>query len=341
MRRIDVHHHFFPSSLNKADLSSNIGWTTPSSSLPWSPEVSLALCAKSGIETAILSFPAISSPGMLSRSSARERNQFMADTCAKYPGKFGFFATIPFLDDIHGVLEEIAYALDHLHADGVALASAYGAGIETKYVGHALYDSVWAELDRRSTVVFLHGAQTPSSTPYPHEFLGLPISEVPNETYKAAAMLVVTGTKRKYPNVKIILAHMGGSSVTLAPRVAALSVHMGCTLSPTEILEDFKTFYFDTALSAYETNLLAIEHFAKPENLLFGSDLPAVSVETAAWYTSNLTQYYAGNEVLYRLRLKSSADWGLEKTESHHVWKCGKAVSEVPQSRKRMNVSWR
>lgn len=48
----------------------------------------------------------------------------------------------------------------------------------SEYIGHIDYDPIWAELDRRQAVVFLHGVQTPSSTPYPNEFLGLPISEV-------------------------------------------------------------------------------------------------------------------------------------------------------------------
>ena len=46
-----------------------------------------------------------------------------------------------------------------------------------EYVGQDLYDPIWNELNKRSAVVFLHGSQTPSSTPYPHPFLGVPITE--------------------------------------------------------------------------------------------------------------------------------------------------------------------
>lgn len=77
-----------------------------------------------------------------------------------------------------------------------------------------------------------------------------------------------------FPDVKIILAHLGGTTPFLASRVAVLSNHMGCTLSPDEILEDFKSFYYETALSAYEPNLLAIQKFVKHDHLLFGSDFP-------------------------------------------------------------------
>jgi len=49
---------------------------------------------------------------------------------------------------------------------------------------------------------------------------------------------------------------------------------MGCTLSNEEILEDFKSFYYDTALSAYHSNLVAMEEFVEPDHLLFGTDFP-------------------------------------------------------------------
>lgn len=97
---------------------------------------------------------------------------------------------------------------------------------------------------------------------------------MPNETYKAAAHLVVTGKKRKYANVRVILAHLGGATPFLAPRVAMLSSYMGCVLSPEEILADFKTFYYETALSAHRTTLAALTAFISPDHLLFGTDFP-------------------------------------------------------------------
>lgn len=197
--------------------------------------------------------------------------------------------------------------MDNLHADGISLSSSYGAGEEagtvpkdsapdkvshnprcpslfldhTVYLADDKFDPIWEELDKRNCVVFLHGTQTPSSNTYPHPFLGVPITEAPHETFKAASHLVVTGKKRRYPNVRIILAHMGGTVPFLAPRVAVLSRHMGSPLTPEEILEDFKTFYFDVALSAYKTNFDAIKSFIGEnahKQLLYGTDFPGVYI---------------------------------------------------------------
>jgi hypothetical protein len=97
-----------------------------------------------------------------------------------------------------GSLLEIGYSLDHLHANGIAIASSYGEGSaasikdhlfifiifinrDLAYIGDERYYPIWIELNRRKAVVFLHGSQVPSSTPYPHPFLGIPITEVSGE----------------------------------------------------------------------------------------------------------------------------------------------------------------
>lgn len=144
------------------------------------------------------------------------------------------------------------------------------------YLGDRMFDPVWEELNRRQAAVFLHGAQTRPERPDPHDFLGIPIVEVPHETFKAAASLVVSGRKRKYPNINFVLAHLGGSTPFLAPRVAVLSNYMGSELTPEDILNDFKTFYYDTALSSHESTLTAMESFVSSDKLVFGTDFPGV-----------------------------------------------------------------
>ncbi|KAI0732940.1 hypothetical protein C8Q72DRAFT_881861 [Fomitopsis betulina] len=253
-----------------------------------------------GVDLAVLSVPTGVPPGPMgpdNRRAARELNEMLAKISKDYPGRFGWFAATPLLSDTEGTLAEIAYALDVLGADGVGLAACYGEGKDAIYVGDDVFDPIWHELDRRGVVVHLHGTQTPSSTPYPSKCLGLPITEVPNETYKAAAHLVVAGKKRRYPNVKIILSHLGGSTLILAPRVAVLSRYMGSPLTPEEILADFKTFYVDTALAAYETTLGTASNFLSPAHVVYGTDFPAVNQDMAAWYQKNLDAFYKDAEL--------------------------------------------
>lgn len=105
LHRIDFHHHFFPSTLNKAKLNIDLGWKTPAGNLPWDPTISIQSMDKLGTQLALLSLPA--NPfGEVSRENrqlARAHNTFAAKVCEEYPGRFGFLASLPFLDDMDGM----------------------------------------------------------------------------------------------------------------------------------------------------------------------------------------------------------------------------------------------
>jgi predicted TIM-barrel fold metal-dependent hydrolase len=299
-RRIDFHQHFFPDIEVAAQyltrVAADTGWIFPPENIPWSPDLSLAFMDRLAISTAILSLtgsPGGDGVGKENRELARLLNRTAHQIVVDHPDRFGFFANIPIPSDTEAALEELAYALDELDADGINLTSSYGEGDDARYVADDAFDPIWEELDRRAAVVFIHGAQTPSSTPYPSAFIPIPVSEVPNETYKAAAHLVTSGKKRRYPNVKIVLSHAGGSTPYLASRVAVLSHHQGCELTPEEIIDDFRTFYYDTALAGHETSLAALERLVEPDRIVFGTDFPAVSPGMAAWFTRHVDQYFA------------------------------------------------
>jgi predicted TIM-barrel fold metal-dependent hydrolase len=252
-----------------------------------------------GVSTAILSLtgsPGGDGVGQANRAFARQLNLIAHRVVIEHPGRFGFFANIPIPTDTEAALEELAFALDELDADGVNLTSSYGAGNDARYVADDAFDPIWEELDRRAALVFIHGDQTPSSTRYPSALVPIPVGEVPNETYKAAAHLVTSGKKRRYANVKIVLSHAGGSTPYLASRVAVLSRHQGCELTPEEIIDDFRTFYYDTALAGFETNLIALESLVQPDRIVFGTDFPAVNLEMAEWYTRHVDEYFADRQ---------------------------------------------
>lgn len=69
----------------------------------------------------------------------------------------------------------------------------------------------------------------------------------------------------------------------MAARTAVLANYMGCEMSVDDILKDFRTFWFDTALAACGPALQQLESFLKGGKgsseegvgkLLFGSDFP-------------------------------------------------------------------
>jgi 6-methylsalicylate decarboxylase len=87
------------------------------------------------------------------RRLARKVNDAGAELVIKYPGRFGLFAVLS-MPDVDGSLEEIAYALDVFHADGIGLkTNAHGI-----YLRDPRFDPIFQELNRRQTTVFIHPA---------------------------------------------------------------------------------------------------------------------------------------------------------------------------------------
>ncbi len=147
--RIDVHHHYAP-AFHRDALGDKRGGAWPK----WSPQLSIEDMDKSGIQTAMLS---IIQPGTWfgdaqeSRALVRKLNDYGATLVRDHPGRFGLWACIA-PPDVDGSLKEIEYGLDTLKADGICLLTSYG----TSYLGDPSFAPVYAELERRKAIVYVH-----------------------------------------------------------------------------------------------------------------------------------------------------------------------------------------
>ncbi|CAA9965563.1 amidohydrolase family protein [Pyrenophora teres f. maculata] len=274
MGKIDVHHHVLPPEyVQKWKEASGIpkGLKLPS----WDVELDLDFMNRNNISASILS---LSAPGLAFVKPASEAtvlcrwvNEYAAKVVTAHPTRFGFFASVPPLDNMPACLEEIRYALDVLKADGVALLSSYS----DKYLGHSDFRPLWQELDARNAVVFVHPtfAQTwgtPSDPSIPR-----PIIDFPHETTRTAVHLITSNTIRDFPNLKIILSHGGGTLPYVATRIAHQTADLGLKdKSAEDFIREAKGFYFDLALTGYEGPVKVVSEFADEGHVLFGSDFP-------------------------------------------------------------------
>ncbi len=181
-------------------------------------------------------------------------------------------------------LAEIAYAYDELHADGIVLLSnAFGV-----YLGNPALNPVWAELERRGAVVFVH----PTFGAYPMlPGAPAPVLDFTFDTTRTAVDLVLNGVIQRSPNVRIILSHAGGYLPYVAQRVAGAAPIPRPELTTEAVDADLRKFYFDTALSSNPITLRALLQYAEPGHVLFGSDFPFAPPEWSAALTRQLDEY--------------------------------------------------
>lgn len=319
MLRIDTHHHLIPpdyrKALQKAGLDEAGGRAMPD----WSPEASLQTMAELGIGTAILS---VSTPGTAfspnpadAAALARDLNDYTAALAAVQPDRFGFFATVP-LPNIDDSIAEIVRSLDELRADGVVLL-ANNAGT---YLGEKGQDALFTTLDDRSAVVFIHPAELPMPAvpgvpPFAADFL--------LDTARAAYLLVRNGIRTRYPNIRFILSHAGGF-VPYASYRMAVAITADTGRSWADVLDDFSSFYFDTALSSSAAALPTLLAFAKPGHITFGSDWPFARVAAGKLFAAGLETYPA---------LDADTRAAIERSNALTLFpRLGAAPQPVPQS---------
>lgn len=236
------------------------------------------------------SYLSISSPGVhlvrgndeLARKLCRECNQVGADAKKQHPDRFGFWASLP-LPDVQGSLDELTYAFDELKADGIVVeTNSYGY-----YLGHKEFEPVWAELNRRHAIIFIHPTSgctmTNSACPLP-EYPN-PIFEFFFDTTRAVINLFYSGTIARYPNITYIIPHAGGCLAPLIERFSLFgraipNLPVDQSVNPEFVKEKLTTnFYFDMAGTPWPDQLPALMNFIDKEHVLYGSDYPFTSAE--------------------------------------------------------------
>jgi predicted TIM-barrel fold metal-dependent hydrolase len=288
---IDVHHHVVLPEYEAALLRS--GTADPSRPLRKnsSPQTALNSMAELGIDAAILN--PLSVAGVHHGDDANARyltettNEALASFISATPNKLGFFAALP-LPDIDGALRQMERALDEFHADGIILLSNQNGF----YVGDPAFEPLYAEMHRRSVVVFVHPA-SPAYVPALRLNLWATYIEYPFETTRVAANLIYNGVMARYPAIRWILAHAGGALPYLSVRLRLMEesdngVPPFIERVPEGVAPHLKAFYFDVAMAGGAAPMAALMETADPAHILYGSDWPYLERDYVVDQLANL-----------------------------------------------------
>jgi predicted TIM-barrel fold metal-dependent hydrolase len=208
--------------------------------------------------------------GEAARKLARECNDYAARLVADHPGRFGCFAAVP-LTDIDGSLQEIAYALDTLKADGIGLMTSYG----DKWLGDPSFLPVMEELNRRRAVVYTHPTVANCcvnlvKTQQPG------MIEFGTDTTRTIADIVFSGNALKFREIKWIFSHAGGTMPFLIERFVRnpLVDPKAKATVPDGTLAELKRFYYDTAQTSNKGSMSALAAIIPASQIVFGTDFP-------------------------------------------------------------------
>jgi predicted TIM-barrel fold metal-dependent hydrolase len=277
-QRIDVHHHMLPKEWIAAASPHKAGGHWAPHVLQWSPQGSIDNMDRYGISTAILS---IGLPGVwwgdvdAARKLSRWLNEYAASLVRDYPGRFGFFATLP-MPDVEGSIAEIGYALDVLGADGIGMLTSY----DNTWPGDPRFDAVFAELSRRNAVTYFHPT-VPGCCQGITPDIPVATIEYTFDTTRAITNLLFTGSFARHTGVRWIFSHGGGTIPFLAGRIdhiAGSSEKIAARL-PEGVEPALRRLNFELATATHAPSLAATRALMPVERLLMGTDYPYV--ETA------------------------------------------------------------
>jgi predicted TIM-barrel fold metal-dependent hydrolase len=198
----------------------------------------------------------------------------------QHPTRFGFFAAMP-LPDVDATLDEIAYAYDTLKADGVGLLTSYG----DTWLGNRAYRPVMEELNRRKAVVAVHptAANCCRNLEYAPG-VGPGSLEYGTDTTRAIMGVAFSGDAARFPDIRFIWSHAGGTVPFLAGRIEGASNGAKDAL-PNGFTSELKKFYYDLAGAANRGAIASLLQLVATTQIVFGTDFPPGGTSAAVGKT--------------------------------------------------------
>lgn len=234
---------------------------------------------KCGVEIEILSTPSMyirvdeHSPEL-----CRIVNDAFAASCRQSPDRFKAFANIPF-NSMDAALAELKRVLALPGFVGALITSNVGG----KYLHTPEFLPFWEEVARRRVPVFMHPQPPPG---YQDDDIA-PLLAFPADTTLSTTKLLYSGLLERFPDLILILAHLGGTLPFLARRIDLgfevphfSDKYKKILRRPSEYM---KKLYFDTALGWHKPAFECARALVGIDHLVYGTDYFMVDSTFMDW----------------------------------------------------------
>ncbi len=209
---------------------------------------------------------------------ARIVNDSYAELIAEHPARFNGFASIP-MDAPDAALAELHRAIDELKLNGVILLSNIGG----KALTSPEYRQFFAEANRMKLCILLHPMLPANTDPFREYVLG-PIVGFMFDTTLAVARMCFDGMLREFPDIRWIVAHLGGAVPYLMERMDnGWRDFSECRTKIDELPSTYlKKLYYDT-VNFNPHMLRMVREMIGADRMVMGSDYPHLlgSIERA------------------------------------------------------------
>jgi len=209
--------------------------------------------------------------GKVSLEAARLVNDDMAAQQRRYPERLRFMCSLPWQHP-KAALAELKRACDELGAIGVMVL----ANIDGRSLTEKAFAPIWKEIDRRGLPVLVHPTAPPGTKQLDVVKYNL-IASVGFmfDTSLAVSRMIFDGFFDRYPSLKLIASHGGGTLPYIAGRLDICFENMpACrekiSQKPSVYL---KRIYYDSVVFQQGSLELAIK-VGGEDKVLYGSDFP-------------------------------------------------------------------
>ncbi len=214
--------------------------------------------------------------GAHAKELARIANDELAEIVSRYPRKFAAaIASLP-LNDIEASLAEIDRALNDLKLKGIQLFT----NINGRPLDAEEFMPLYEKMQTHDLPVFLHPISPSSQPAYAGEtgskYNLAAIVGWPHDTTMAMMRLACSGVLQRYPHLKFVTHHAGGTVPYLARRIE-FAPYGNAELSR-PVTDYLRCFYNDTAVQGNTANLMCAYAFCGAGHLLLGSDFPMINI---------------------------------------------------------------
>jgi predicted TIM-barrel fold metal-dependent hydrolase len=201
-------------------------------------------------------------------AAARLINDHFAAVCDDNPQHLSFWASLP-LPHVDSSLAELARGMDELGAVGVAL----GCFCLGESIASRAFEPVYAELNRRNAIVFLHPCQNGICSHHVNDW-GLTVCAGASLEDSLAAMhLIAAGIPGRYPGIEFIVPHFGGIMPMLLNRLDGQMPQADLVEKPSVTA---RRFHYDTVGWGSRAALLAAVEAFGAGQIVTGSDYPVL-----------------------------------------------------------------